>query len=150
MHEFARGRVVSTNVSLTARPRVLLFSRCALGGLPQLSEGDLPLQELREGLQLLLQPGQASEARVRRGTQVPLSLVSLQDEAQIEPEHPSERQAHETAERVLRGADAAYVQRQQGLLAGHQQLKSRARAEPHADTSAHPSEIFRVRARVYA
>lgn len=59
------------------------------------------MQELRQGVQLLLQSGEAFEARMRGGTQVPLSTLPLQNEAQIQLEHASERQAYETFERIL-------------------------------------------------
>lgn len=88
-----------------------MFSRGEIGGLPQLSEGHLPLQELRQGLQLLFQPGEALEARVRRRAQVPLPSLPLQDQAQVQLEHSPERQAHEAPERVVRGA-----QREQAVL----------------------------------
>lgn len=78
------------------------------------------MQELRQSLQLLLQSGQTLEARMRRGAQVPLPSVPLQDEAQVEPEHSPERQAHEAAERLL------LAQRQQDvILDEHRQLNSR-------------------------
>lgn len=69
------------------------------------------MQELRQGLQLLLQLGQAFEARVRGGAQVSLSSLHLQGEAQVKPEHPPERQAHEASERLLRDAE-----RQQAVI----------------------------------
>lgn len=59
------------------------------------------MQELRQGVQLLLQFGEAFEARMRGGTEVPLSTLPLQNEAQIQLEHASERQAYETFERIL-------------------------------------------------
>lgn len=59
------------------------------------------MQELRQSVQLLLQFGEAFEARMRGGTEVSLSTLPLQNEAQIQLEHTSERQAYETFERIL-------------------------------------------------
>lgn len=59
------------------------------------------MQELRQSVQLLLQFGEAFEARMRGGTEVSLSTLPLQNEAQIQLEHASERQAYETFERIL-------------------------------------------------
>lgn len=105
---------MSTRSSLTGHPpSSSLFSRYACRGLPELPEGNLPVQELRQSIQLLLQPGQAFEARVWCGAQVSLSIVSVQDETQVESEHPLKRQAHEIAERLLQ-----HTQRQQDAPVG--------------------------------